>query len=86
MVDHFCLHEVDWGRLDSHMETSATNQKRIIDAIEGNGKEGLKTTVAVNKKAITRIWWILGIITMVNSAIAIFILKTIISTTSGGAL
>lgn len=63
---HFCLHEMDWGALQTFMQTCTENQGKIILALDGNGKEGLKTTVAINRKSIGRLWWFVGIITTIN--------------------
>ena len=55
------------------------NTTRILSILEGNGKDGLKTSVALNKNSISRIWKVIGfggsgLITIVGG----FIIKLLI--------
>ena len=79
---HKCLHEVDFAKIQSHLETIAAaqiriekKQSKVLDIIFGNGNDGLKTKVAVNRSSIVRQWWLIGAAIPVVSAVIIYLLK-----------
>ena len=81
--NHKCLHEVDFSKIESHLETIATAQIRIekkqsqvLGIIFGNGNDGLKTKIAVNRSAIIRQWWFIGVAIPIVSGIIIYLLKS----------
>ena len=43
-----------------HQTDMKTTLQNLDTTIRGNGKEGLKTQVALNRQAIKRMWWAVG--------------------------
>ena len=67
MIEHECLHEVDFAKMSDKIDALLAGQgdvkatlNNLDTTIRGNGKEGLKTQVALNRQAIKRMWWAVG--------------------------
>ena len=67
MTDHECIHEIDWVKVIDKIDALLAGQgdvkatlNNLDTTIRGNGKQGLKTQVALNKQAIKRMWYVVG--------------------------
>jgi hypothetical protein len=75
-----CLKESEWGELHEYMRNQTETlvrmekkQAQILEKIFGNGSEGLVVRAALNKQAISRVWWWLGGVSSAIGAIALFL-------------
>ncbi|MBU0995951.1 MAG: hypothetical protein KJ737_25945 [Proteobacteria bacterium] len=62
MKNHDCMHEGKIAVIGDKVEKIEETVDKIFKILNGNGKEGLVTNVALNKSSITRLWWFVGII------------------------
>ena len=67
MTDQECIHEIDWVKVIDKKDALLAGQgdvkatlNNLDTTIRGNGKQGLKTQVALNKQAIKRMWNVVG--------------------------
>ena len=56
MSDHDCLHEGDIAIMKSDVAHIKESTDKILEAINGNGKIGLKTQAELNKASLRRLW------------------------------
>jgi len=72
--------EQDHGTRLALLERSIPNIESniftILKLLQGNGREGLTTTVALNKDRIKRIWWWLGGVSLSILGTAVWIIRT----------
>ena len=68
MAEHECIHEVDFAKMSDKIDALLSGQGDVKETlhnldttIRGNGKEGLKTQVALNRQSLNRIWWVIGV-------------------------
>ena len=65
----------DYDNLKEDIQEIKGTVKDIFTILNGNGKEGLVTKVALNNSAISRIWWWLGGVSIGILGIAFFVIK-----------
>ena len=65
----------DYDNLKEDIQEIKGTVKDIFTILNGNGKEGLVTRVALNNSAISRIWWWLGGVSIGILGIAFFVIK-----------
>ena len=68
MTDEYTNLKEDIGEIKTTVE-------KIFMIINGNGGEGLKTKVALNRQSINRVWWWLGGISLGIIGAAIIIIR-----------
>lgn len=61
MAEHECIHETDLALLADRMKVLCDDVKEIKGVLVGNGKVGVKTQQELNKQAIKRLYWIIGV-------------------------
>jgi len=69
----------DYDNLKEDIQEIKGTVKDIFTILNGNGKEGLVTKVALNNSAISRIWWWLGGVSIGILGIAFFVIKGMFS-------
>ena len=52
-----CKHETQIAVIGDKVENIEGLVEKIFKILNGNGKDGVITQVALNKSAITRLWW-----------------------------
>ena len=75
MTDHQCVHEVDLAKMAITIESMNGKLDKVVECIDGNGKPGMKTEIALNKQSIKRAWWWLAGISLAIMSGAIFVIR-----------
>ncbi len=77
-MDHKCEHEGHIATIlertkntDDTLDIICRDLKSMRETLNGNGKEGLVTRVALVKQSMGRVWWWLGGISMAILAVAV---------------
>jgi len=70
--------DVTLAKMGVIIEAMDKKLDKVVECIDGNGRPGIKTEVALNKQAIRRGWWWLGGISIALVGIAGAAIKTII--------
>lgn len=73
---HECKHESQIAVVVDKVEKIEETVEKIFKILNGNGKDGVITQVALNKSAITRLWWFVGILSTGVFGLAFYIIKT----------
>ncbi len=73
---HDCKHEGQIAVISDKVEKIEETVEKIFKILNGNGRDGLTTNVALNKSAIRRIWWFVGIISTGIFGVAFYIIRT----------
>lgn len=76
MRSHDCKHESQIAVISDKVEKIEKTADKILKILNGNGKDGLVTTVALNKSSIRRLWWFFGVISMGLFGIAFYCIQT----------
>ena len=63
MGEHICQHEGDIAIIKQSMEQNTATTEKIFDLLNGNGRPGIKTEIALLKQSDNRSRWWLRIIT-----------------------
>ena len=67
-----CKHEVDLALMAKSLELNTQATTKILDILEGNGKPGVKTEIAVQKSHTTRIYlWLAGLTAAVGGIVGL---------------
>ncbi|MBU0994132.1 MAG: hypothetical protein KJ737_16700 [Proteobacteria bacterium] len=70
-----CKHESQIAVVVDKVEKIEETVEKIFKILNGNGKEGLVTNVAINKSAIRRLWWFVGIISTGIFGVAFYFIQ-----------
>ena len=76
MKNHDCMHEGKIAVIGDKVEKIEQTVDKIFKILNGNGKEGLVTNVALNRSAITRLWWFVGIISTGIFGVAFYLIRS----------
>jgi len=69
------MHEGKIGVISDKVEKIEETVDKIFKILNGNGKEGLVTNVALNTSTIRRIWWFVGIISTGIFGVAFYFIQ-----------
>ncbi|MBU0995381.1 MAG: hypothetical protein KJ737_23030 [Proteobacteria bacterium] len=75
MKNHDCMHEGKIAVISDKVEKIEETVDKIFLILNGNGKEGLVTNVALNQSAIRRLWWFVGIISTGIFGVAFYFIQ-----------
>ncbi|MBU0995904.1 MAG: hypothetical protein KJ737_25700 [Proteobacteria bacterium] len=75
MKNHDCMHEGKIAVIGDKIEKIENTVDKIFKILNGNGKQGLVTNVALNKSSITRLWWFVGIISTGIFGVAFYFIQ-----------
>ncbi len=73
---HECKHEGQIAVISDKVEKIEETSDKILKILNGNGKDGLVTNVALNKSAIRRLWWFVGVISTGIFGVAFYIIRS----------
>jgi len=73
--ERHCLHEADLAVLARELRDNTDIVKKLVEKIDGNGKPGIRSDIAVLKAATSRIWWFVGVLSGGVSAVAFYIIR-----------
>jgi len=69
------MHEGKIAVIGDKIEKIENTVDKIFKILNGNGKQGLVTNVALNKSSITRLWWFVGIISTGIFGVAFYFIQ-----------
>ena len=64
-MDHSCEHDATIAVMKDKVETTDETVQKIYDILTGNGEDGLVTKTALNSQSLKRLWWFVGVLTVV---------------------
>ncbi len=75
MQNHECKHESQIAVVIDKVEKIEETVDKIFKILNGNGRDGLVTNVALNRSAIRRLWWFVGVMTTGILGIAFYVIQ-----------
>jgi hypothetical protein len=72
---HDCKYEADIAVMKDNLKDVREDTKEILAVLKGDNGQGLTTKVALNKQAVNRAWWWLGVLSLSILGIAGWIIR-----------
>ena len=75
---HECKHESQINKIAvvvDKVEKIEVTVEKIFKILNGNGKDGVVTNVALNKSSIKRLWWFVGVISTGIFGVAFYFIQ-----------
>lgn len=74
-VDDEYVRGKELGSLIESVEYIKKNTDKLLEIVNGNGKDGHTTKIALNRQSIKRLWWAVGIIIAGLSGTCFFVIR-----------